>query len=504
MNVIVFTTWVVFEFIPAVHTEIIESHLSKGDTVKVVVCDSQLHSCFYPNLALRATGSPLLKNKDTCITCQLKWRSILIDDLKVNKENIVPLTPVPNDFIVPHFESKKELQNCKYKGIDIGVGIMSSLTSLTQDVDVDIIKNRKEVEGFYKNAVTSILTMEQLTESFKTDKVYIFNGRLSERRAVVEFCENKNINYDTWEIAQSLKHYYLVNRTIPHDPLIFGQDAITLFEESNLPKEEIIKQAEDWYKLRRYGEYEERPNDINYKKLMTDQDITKLNINPQKTNIAIFISSEHEIASLGQKIWPIKYRQEETIRRIINHFEGDQTIHFYLRIHPNLRNVDNIEKDKLNKLSSSVLTIIPAESEIDSYSLLEACDKTVCFGSTIGIEATYWKKPSILFGTSAYKYIPNSVYSPETIEELFSLIKNPNLTYKDKEAAYIYSYSIQNKGKHIKREDIYDRPVTNIYSKYKLLYPIYTFYKKTDFLAKVVKKLELEKITKKVLVYISK
>jgi len=449
-------------------------------------------------------GSPLFKNKDICITCQLKWRSTLHNDLKINKEDIVSLTPVPKSCVVPNFESKKEIEDCYYNGVHIGVGIMSSLISLTRDIDVDVIKYRKELEAMYKNAVTSILTMEKLTQSFNPDKVYIFNGRLSERRAVVEFCKVNDIDYDTWEVAQSLKHYYVVNRTIPHDPLRFGQDAIKLFNESSVPKDEKIKQAEEWYNIKRYGQYEDRPNDINYKKLMTNDDMSQLNIDTKKVNVAIFVSSEDEIAGAGQEIWPLKYRQIETVKKLLAYFEDDKTIHFYMRIHPNLRTVKSLENDKLHQLSSSVLTVIPAASELNSYSLLEACDKVVCFGSTVGVEATYWGKPSILFGTAFYKHIPNSIHNAETLDELFALIKDKNLLPKDKEAAIIYGYGLQNQGKPIKNLDIYDKQIVDVYSKYKLLYPIYNLYKKSDFLAKIVKSLEIEKITKKVLIYFSK
>ncbi|WP_375558787.1 hypothetical protein ACE193_13675 [Bernardetia sp. OM2101] len=505
MNVVVFTTWVIFEFIPSIHAEIIESHLQKGHKVKVIVCDSQLPSCFYPHRDLYDKKDfSSFKSKEVCLTCQLTWRHTLTEELKIKKEDIVSLTPVPKDLVIPDFNSIKEVEDCHYKEIPIGAGIMSSLISLTRDVDIDIVKYRKELEAMYKNAVISILTMEKLTQSFNPDKVYIFNGRRAERRAVLEFCEVKDIDYDTWEIAQSLKHYYLVNRTLPHDPVRFAQDAIKLFNEPSIPKEEKIKQAEEWYQLKRYGKNEDRPNDINYKKLMNDDDISKLNIDTKKINIGVFISSEDEIASLGQKIWPFKYRQVDTINIILNHFKEDKTIHFYLRIHPNLRNITSLENDKLHQLSSPLLTVIPASSQLNSYSLMEACDKVVCFSSTIGLEATFWKKPSILFGTSSYKHIPNSIHNAETLDELFALIKHPNLPPKDKEAAMIYSYSLQNKGKLIKRLDIYDKQIVSVYSKYKLLYPIYNLYKKSSFLSKIVRKLEIEKMTKKALVFFSK
>ncbi|WP_291721719.1 hypothetical protein [Bernardetia sp.] len=506
MNIIVFTTWTVQHFLPAVHAEIITSHLEKGHNVKVIVCDAQLHSCFIPHLLQENQNKAPFKDKSTCTECQFKWLSVLKNDVGVKKEDIISLKPFPKNIALPSFKSHDEIRNHQYQDINIGVGILSTLISLSRNVDVDIVEYRPSLEAIYKNAISAVETMNSLKD-FAPDKVYIYNGRLAERRAVVEFCKLYNIDYDTWEVAQSLQHYYLVNKTLPHNPKPFALEAIERFyDNTSISQETKTEIGHQWYNTKRYGHYEDKPNDINYGKLMQNTDISSLQIDKSKTNVALFVSSEDEIASLGKDIWPFEYRQTESIQKIISYFDAkdDNNVHLYLRIHPNLRGLDNAETKKLKSLKGNCLTVIPSESPLNSYALLDECDKIVCFSSTIGIEATYWQKPSILFGTSAYKHIDNSIHIANTIEEVCQLIEDKNLSPKSIEAALIYAYGLLNRGKQIKALDIYQQPVKELYNKNKLLYPIYKLYKKSDTVGKVVRFLNLQKITKNILVRFGK
>jgi len=112
-------------------------------------------------------------------------------------------------------------------------------------------------------------------------------------------------------------------------------------------------------------------------------------------------------------------------------------MHFYLRIHPNSIH----ENDKwwkshdLKKLKN--LTIIEPDSPISSYSLLMACEKTIVFMSTMGIEATYWGKPSIAVSNTMYKGI-NAVYEPTDLTQLKGYILDPSMPPKPKERALAY------------------------------------------------------------------
>ena len=90
-------------------------------------------------------------------------------------------------------------------------------------------------------------------------------------------------------------------------------------------------------------------------------------------------------------------------------------------------------------MSFANLTIIQPDSPISSYALMDACEKSISFGSTMGIEATYWKRPSILYGKSYYM-LTNCTYVPKSLNELMELLLDRDLPPLPRESAYPFAY----------------------------------------------------------------
>jgi hypothetical protein len=93
---------------------------------------------------------------------------------------------------------------------------------------------------------------------------------------------------------------------------------------------------------------------------------------------------------------------------------------------------------KLGERFANLRVIWPHDS-IDSYALLDACEKTLTFGSTIGIEATYWGKPSILAGRAFYENL-DCVYRPKSHDELVALLRRDGLPPCPADSALMYFY----------------------------------------------------------------
>ncbi len=107
-------------------------------------------------------------------------------------------------------------------------------------------------------------------------------------------------------------------------------------------------------------------------------------------------------------------------------------------MHPGLKGLDNDIIRAVRGLDRSHFVVIPPESPVSSYALLAACNSTVTFSSTMGIEAVYHEKPSILAGKSMYREL-GSTYNPASHAELLELLQKP-LQPKAIEAALIYGY----------------------------------------------------------------
>jgi hypothetical protein len=108
----------------------------------------------------------------------------------------------------------------------------------------------------------------------------------------------------------------------------------------------------------------------------------------------------------------------------------------------------------LKKLERPNLTVIQPDSKLSTYHLINACSKTITFGSTAGIEATFMGKPSILAGKSLYCNLGGN-YIPSSHEELLKLL-NSSLTPMPKDAALMFGFFFSTFGipfKHYDAED---------------------------------------------------
>ena len=164
-----------------------------------------------------------------------------------------------------------------------------------------------------------------------------------------------------------------------------------------------------------------------------------------KTNIAIFNSSEDEMKVIKDWVFPQYKDQNEALKKIVDNFKGRTDMHLYLRVHPNLINVENSQIEELKAISSDNFTIIFPDESVNSYALIHACDKVVSFGSTVGIESSYLNKPSILFGNSFYRGL-DCVYEPKTYDELFDLIQRDDLTAKSNFNIFLYPFTVYHRG----------------------------------------------------------
>ena len=157
---------------------------------------------------------------------------------------------------------------------------------------------------------------------------------------------------------------------------------------------------------------------------------------------------------------------------ILEHFIGERNFCFYLRMHPNLSQLDNPFVNDLLELADkfdNIIVIAPAE-KISSYSLMNAADKVISFGSTMGVEANYWGKPSILLSASEY-YNLGVCYLPSSIEELCEMIK-ADLQPLAKEGALKYAFYLLDREVRCHRANFVD---ISFIKRNMLFKTIYTF-----------------------------
>jgi len=406
--------------------ELMETHIKKNDDIYIVKCNRQLKTCL---------ANPLHKNY-RCIMCQSRFNSG-ISKLSKYPLNIINFSANNNYEGIPQrFNNINEIINLKINDVEIGLGAASSLVSrINKEHQLDTVLFQEEVIKDVKTSYDVYVFFNELLNKIKPDSVYFFNGRFSSLYSALNLCRNLNILFYTHERAGVINKYSLIEKTTPHDTNLAMEEKFSLWNSAPEDKELI---GETFFTDRRKGVMQSW---LSFTKAQI-QSLIPNGFDESKRNIVIYNSTIEEYFSIKGWEKPFKFYQDELdgISQILKSFSSKPEFVFYLRIHPNLKNLDNTQMRNLNNLKEqfSNVRIIAPEDPVDSYALLEKTEKTVVFGSTIGVEACYWGKPAIAIGKTFYEGL-DCCYYPQSHLEMISLIEQ-QLIPKPKIEAIKYGY----------------------------------------------------------------
>jgi hypothetical protein len=341
-----------------------------------------------------------------------------------------------------NFSSLNDLKQIQYKSLNIGYAALSSFISYTMNLEP--LLGKEVIEYLNKLLNEQVNLIDVLDSNFPDpgilDEVYIFNGRTADTRPVFEWAMKNKLETNCLELIKSPDGKYykeLFQNALPHDIKYRHSRGIQLWKSAS--KEYRETKGSEFFEKRRKGEL---ARDIRV--YTGNQKLGKLpdSWDFNKRNIVIFISSENEFVAIGD-LWEdlaVYKSQENGIITILSD-PRTKSLNFYIRVHPNLAKVDYGYHKRLYNLSDSFknVHVISAESEVSSYTLIDQAEKIISFGSSVGIEATYWGKPSIQLAGSFYYYL-DGTHKPSTHEELINQIINNNLQPKQKMEAVKYGF----------------------------------------------------------------
>ena len=395
--------------------ELMQKHVDLGDEVYLLFCDSDIpHNCGTENLV------------PNCDYCRKKLKALLKMTKLDNKINLIKMPSFKHELKFSKFNDFEELRQLKLDEYDIGNAIASMLISIKRDTHIEITeKLRTHIDIQLNYAYSFAKWLEIILDDYNFDSLFTFNGRPVLQRMCLRVCQKKEVFCEVYEHGFLPNKYVIFENTFAQD-LKYRKKQIDVCWESeeNFDKKETI--AIDWYKKMLHNSFVKKQNTA-----------AKINLNKSKKNIAIFISSEDEFECFDEWRSPLYRNQNDGLQKLLDYEEWDN-VHFTVRVHPNLSNLDNEQTKFLNSIQSDRMTVISAESEISSYKLMELADIILAYGSTVGIEACYSKKPVILAGRATYEDL-GGFWKPNTHEELCELINDFALTDYDYEGAYISS-----------------------------------------------------------------
>ena len=410
--------------------ELAQQHLDAGDHVEYFSCTGQLFNCDFNTF----------KDIQKCQECELR-RTMGLQLLSEPVENL-PLVTLENaePSLQLRFENVAQLIAYRIDDFDIGYAALSSLVSVVRDPEPDLTEHGPLLERFLKSAWQTYRFTRDLLQRKSYDRVYCFNGRFAAMRGVLRGCEAERVDCFLHERGCGKDHYELFQNHLPHDITAINRTIKRLWDAADPTTREAI--GGQWY-LDRVNRVETA-----WKSFVTGQEQGSLptGFSQDKKNIALFCSSDDEFVAIGDcwanELYPNQVTAIEQIATSL--IKSHRDFHLWVRVHPNLIGVENQRKQDMLALSFPNVTIIAPDDKIDTYALMKAADVTASFGSSVGIEAVFWDRPSVLLGPCLYQHLEGPIRS-ESHQHTIELLTS-HRTPPQKAGALQYGFWFQTRG----------------------------------------------------------
>ncbi|AFY36521.1 hypothetical protein Lepto7376_0062 [[Leptolyngbya] sp. PCC 7376] len=425
-NILFFNPYGVYPIHFETDLELIKNHLLKGDKITYLVCNGELLSC-------QANPDHHQYRCNDCIARRKKGFSLL--DL-TDKVDFLPWKYLSNeDYIFIQKESdntiktREELTDFSINQCDIGMSVLSSLIDVTKEAHPDITAQIFFIEKNRRMAMEVYFSIKNHLSNNQYDLFYLFNGRTSTMRPALRAAQELKIQTFVHERSGIINKYTLTENDYPHNLSIRKHQLDLAWNNSEKTQQDKRDVASVWFQAQASGK-----DQAWFSFTKDQQDKLPISFNSQNTNIVIFNSSENEVATIPGWKNPFYQDQNQGILEIAKNLEPISDLSLYLRVHPNLKYKENSQTKFIQKLKNKFrnLYIIEAQDSCSSYKLLAACDCVITFGSTIGIEAVFHKKTSILAGKSIYEDLGACIV-PNSHAELISIIRGRDFQLSDKE-----------------------------------------------------------------------
>jgi hypothetical protein len=279
----------------------------------------------------------------------------------------------------------------------------------------------KTLELFEETFIETYQTAYKVLLSEKYNQVILYNGRFLQERAVWEVCLKLEIPVIFYEKFNPswVNRYYLFKEST-HSPS-YRSSIMTQFGDSLEKYEPLVLDTvgKKWFEKREQG--------VSQK--YTNRQIKGRILNLPIPYVVFFHSSEDELltSDLLSDYWG---NQLDALRKLIEVITLNTDLHLVIRMHPNLLYKSRREIRFWAEVGSDLqianqeITFIDSESEIDSYDLIKGSEAVVTVGSTIGVEAAFLKKRSILLGRGFHENM-EITSNPKSIHELLELLVKP-------------------------------------------------------------------------------
>lgn len=397
--------------------------LGKED-VAILSCDGVLGSCWTnPSFDARL-----------CSKCRF-WKRGAFEGIgsRVKRLTVDELLPVatrdrsdPDDLF--DYQTIEDIRSLDYRGVKVGWAALSVFISKTSDVNPS---TNEVFRGLFDPILRSAIRLTDVAiyviEDWKPDLITIFNGRTTDTRPLLDLGKKYDVEVRALENVKEGPHRYRVRvfpNCPPQDREFHRKETLDVWSNTLKSNEEKQAIAARFFLGRRAGE-----GTRDLRSYIDDQDPDELpqDWDDQRRNIVVFNSSENEVAGVPEAVEGALFgSQTEGLEFILANLPDDGRTWLTLRVHPNLKGVDRDHHTDLYKLEGKDkrITIVPPESAVSTYALMDRASIVIVFNSSTGVEASYWGKPVIALRQPIYAGL-DIVYEPKSRKELVRMISSP-------------------------------------------------------------------------------
>lgn len=278
-----------------------------------------------------------------------------------------------------------------YENFDLGMGVFSSLLSLTRDTSVNFNDHREFALALAQDAVMLYRLTTALIRSKRIDVVVLFNGRVAPVRAIRRACEAAGTRYLVHERGSSIGKYTIYDCATPHQPTGYRKWADAWWHVADDP----LRNARHFLDNRRRGV------PTSWYSFTGKQVQGRVPEKSKRRRVVYYTSSEDELAAIGDELKAdTPFCDQTTSIRSIAAACEEKGFEFVVRFHPNT----SVKESALIQAAEEAAGIVCLpSSDVDSYALLDSSDIVFTHNSTIGIEAAATGKPVFYTGRSIFE-----------------------------------------------------------------------------------------------------
>ncbi len=404
-----------------------------------------LNDNFFPKCDVRIHHNP---------TCTRAWAAHAYSKLFAKYVNMP--TYWLGNYIAPEERTKlaklayetpyERLAEIQHNGIDIDYTVKPSLVRFFRRGSVpDTARGRRVHREFVLAGLLASEALPKALDAIEPDRVVAVNGKFFAENIMFQFCRRRGIDIFTYERGKI------------KDTLNIVCNQISVDQENtyawNTVKDRHLTEDE-WAVIRGYIDDRKKGG----------RTVMRFHPNPEENEAAVkqaagFEEGKKHFALFSNIVWDsaVQYRDIgfdnmfDWIRLTIDFFGRHPEANLIVRLHPAEVKISSdvtMEKslDYLNSVFDEFpenVRVIPPESDVSSYKLIDYCDTIIVYTSTIGIEAALEEKPTVVCGETHFSHKGFTIdieTQQQYYEVLEQLMADASPVKLDWEAAWKYAY----------------------------------------------------------------